>query len=149
MGPNFKFNLAGINLYNLVRLEESRSRYVLHYRNAYRIWRNAIRSHENAHFNMIERAINGPETVRNQETLSLLTEWTQRPTRDAFTDLRSKYPAISREDRSRNPIPVAERVRTDFLWQRSPFLLFGRRWHHRRLRYRLYPAYWMARYYRL
>ena len=29
------------------------------------------------------------------------------------------------DDRACNPIPVNDRVNTDFLWQRSPFLLLG------------------------
>lgn len=124
-GSYFKFNLAAINLYNLLRLEEKRSRYLRHYRNAYGIWRNAVRSHGNAHFNMIDREANGPNAARDEETLSLLEEWLKRPTRDDFVDLRSKYPSSGADDRARDPIPVAERVRTDFLWQRSPFLLFG------------------------
>jgi hypothetical protein len=28
-------------------------------------------------------------------------------------------------DQAVDPVPVEERVHTDFLWQRSPFLLFG------------------------
>jgi hypothetical protein len=55
-GSYFKFNLAAINLYNLVRLEETRSRSLRHYRHAYGILRNAVRDHGNAHFNMIDRA---------------------------------------------------------------------------------------------
>ncbi len=124
-GSYFKFNLAGINLYNLIRLEERRSRYLRSYRNAYRIWRDAVRSHGNAHFNMIDREVNGPHTARDQETLSLLEQWLQRPTRDDFVDLRTRFAASGAEDRAGEPIPVVERVRTDFLWQRSPFLLYG------------------------
>ena len=39
-------------------------------------------------------------------------------------DLRGKYRSCG-DDRACDPIPVPERVRTDFLWQRSPFLLYG------------------------
>jgi len=50
--------------------------------------------------------------------------WLQRPRRDTWVDLRGKYPACA-SDRACISIPVNERVNTDFLWQRSPFLLFG------------------------
>ena len=68
-GSYFKFNLAAINLYNLVRLEEPRSRYLRHYRHAYGILRSAVRSHGNAHFNMIDRELNGADAARDQETI--------------------------------------------------------------------------------
>ena len=128
-GSYFKFNLAAINLYNLMRLEEPRSRSQRHYRNAYGILRNAVRAHGNAHFNMIDRALNGADPVRDQETIGLLDDWLKRPDDDRFIDLRQppwNYSANSPpDDRGRDVLPVAQRVRTDFLWQRSPFLLFG------------------------
>ena len=128
-GSYFKFNLAAINLYNLVRLEETRSRSLRHYRHDYGILRKAVRYHGNAHFNMIDRALNGADPVRDQETIGLLTDWLKRPDDDGFIDLRQppwNYPACPPpDDRGCTVVPVAERVRTDFLWQRSPFLLFG------------------------
>ena len=54
----------------------------------------------------------------------LLSQWLERPRRDFYVDLRGKYKACD-DDRACDPIPVPERVRTDFLWQRSPFLLYG------------------------
>ena len=45
--------------------------------------------------------------------------------RDDYVDLRGKYPACGPPDKACRPIPVTERVRTDFLWQRSPYLLYG------------------------
>jgi len=128
-GSYFKFNLAAINLYNLVRLEETRSRSLRHYRQAYGILRNTVRDHGNAHFDMIDRALNGADPVRDQETIGLLDDWLKRPDDDGFIDLRQppwNYPACPPpDDRGCAVVPVAERVRTDFLWQRSPFLLFG------------------------
>ena len=128
-GSYFKFNLAAINLYNLVRLEEARSRSLRHYRHAYGILRNSVSDHGNAHFNMIDRALNGADPVRDQETIRLLDDWLKRPDDDGFIDLRQpswNYPACPPpDDRGCAVVPVAERVRTDFLWQRSPFLLFG------------------------
>ncbi|MCI0621450.1 MAG: hypothetical protein L0387_07245 [Acidobacteria bacterium] len=128
-GSYFKFNLAAINLYNLVRLEEKRSRSLRHYRRAYGVWRNAVRAHANAHFNMVDREVNGADAGRDQETIGLLDDWLKRPDNDEFIDLRRplwNYPACPPpHDRGCSVIPVSDRVRTDFLWQRSPFLLFG------------------------
>lgn len=128
-GSYFKFNLAAINLYNLVRLEEARSRSLRHYRRAYGILRNAVRSHGNAHFNMIDRALTGTDPFRDQETIELLDDWLKRPDHDQFVDLRQppwNYPACPPpDDRGCSAVPVTERIRTDYLWQRSPFLLFG------------------------
>ena len=49
----------------------------------------------------------------------------QRPRRDEAVDWRGTYPSCWEEDRACDPIPVPQRVRTDFLWQRSPFLIYG------------------------
>jgi uncharacterized protein (TIGR03437 family) len=56
--------------------------------------------------------------------MEMLAAWLLRPKRDFYVDLRSKYRACG-DDRSCEVIPVSERVQTDFLWQRSPFLLYG------------------------
>jgi hypothetical protein len=123
-GHYFKFNLDYINLYDLIRLEEDSSPYKALYTNAYDILRNRTRTHGNPHFNMIDRALKGADGVRDSETITLLDLWLLRQRRDYFVDLRNKYPACG-TDRSCIPILVNERVNTDFLWQRSPFLLFG------------------------
>src|SRR5213594_259034 len=123
-GHYFKFNLDYINLYDLIRLEEDSSPYKTVYMNAYDMLRARTQTHGNAHFNMIDRALKGSNTARDNETISLLNLWLLRPRRDYWVDLRGKYPACG-TDRSCIPIAVNERVNTDFLWQRSPFLLFG------------------------
>jgi hypothetical protein len=120
----FKFNLNYINLYNLIRLEESDSPYRRLYLNAYDTLRRRTELHGNAHFNMVDRALNGESNGRDAETITLLSLWPQRPRRDYWVDLRGKYPACD-SDRACISIPLNERVNTDFLWQRSPFLLFG------------------------
>ena len=74
---------------------------------------------------MIDRALKGASAARDAETRSLLNEWLLRPRRDDYVDLRSRYPSCGAPDRGCSPIPVVEPVRTDFLWQRSPFLLYG------------------------
>lgn len=122
-GSYYKFNLDAISLYTLLRLEEESSRrgdYIA----TYRSFRSIVSGHGNAFFNVIDRALVGPSSQRDAETATLLAQWLERPERDFRVDLRSKYQSCG-EDRSCAPIPVPERVRTDFLWQRSPFLLYG------------------------
>jgi hypothetical protein len=119
----FKFNLATINLFNLIRLEDRRV-FRSNYRFAYNVLRRTTDDHGNAHFNMIDRGLKGPDRRRDSETVELLNAWLQRPRRDDFVDLRGQVEACG-PDRACQPIPVVQRVRTDFLWQRSPFLLFG------------------------
>lgn len=120
----FKFNLNAITWFNLLRLEEADSETRDSYVEAYRVFRTAVASHGNAFFNLIDRALVGEDARRDAETRELLAQWLLRPRRDNWVDLRSKYKKCG-DDRACEPIPVAERVRTDFLWQRSPFLLYG------------------------
>ena len=54
----FKFNLNTINLYNLIRLEDS-SYYRFWYLSAYDVMRRTTDDHGNAHFNMIDRGLKG------------------------------------------------------------------------------------------
>jgi hypothetical protein len=121
----FKFNLDTINLYNLIRLEGN---FIFRgsYMQVYNTLRRTTDDHGNAHFNMIDRALKGGNASRDAETRELLRQWLQRPRRDLFRDWRGdpRYPACG-DDRACGPIAVIDRVNTDFLWQRSPFLLFG------------------------
>jgi hypothetical protein len=121
----FKFNLDTINLYNLIRLEGN---FIFRgsYMQVYNTLRRTTDDHGNAHFNMIDRALKGGDGRRDAETRDLLQQWLQRPRRDLYRDLRGdpRYPACG-ADRACGPIAVVDRVNTDFLWQRSPFLLFG------------------------
>jgi hypothetical protein len=145
----FKFNLATINLYNLIRLESDpffRDRYL----GAYDVLRRTTDDHGNPHFNMIDHALRGQNSSRDAATRELLTQWLRRPSRrDNFLDWRNdpRYPACG-EDRACQPIPVVDRIRDDFLWQRSPFLLFGGgtgKIENAGIDYIL--PYWMARFY--
>lgn len=121
----FKFNLATINFYNLIRLEGS-STYRNRYLDAYNVLRRTTDDHGNAHFNLIDRALRGADGPRDAATRSLLEAWLQRPTRDLWRDWRNdaRYPACG-TDRACQPLPILDRICTDFLWQRSPFLLWG------------------------
>lgn len=119
----FKFNLDYINFYNLVRLEGSSFKDI--YKDAYDILRQHTAGHQNAFFNAIDRALNGPGNARDAETIALLDAWLQRPRRDPYVDLRSVYASCGGPDTACKPVPVTQRVTTDFIWQRSPFQLAG------------------------
>jgi hypothetical protein len=73
---------------------------------------------------MIDRALTGPSSSRDAATVDYLGRWLERARRDYYVDLRSQYPACG-ENRACAPIPVEQRPNTDFLWQRSPLLLYG------------------------
>ncbi len=120
----YKFNLDYINLYNLVRLEEPASSYRAGYLSAFAALRRAgcTGSHQNAHFNVIDRALRGADAARDAATREHLGLWLRRPRREYAVDLGGKYAACG-ENRACAVVPVDERPNTDFLWQRSPFLL--------------------------
>jgi hypothetical protein len=120
----FKFNLDAINLFSLIRLETD-STLLGPYQSAYQIFHSAIDSHMNAHFNMVDRALNGANSTRDNATASYLDQWLLRPRRDPYVDLRGQYPSCVSSDESCNPLPIPQRIPTDFLWQRSPFQLDG------------------------
>ncbi|HLG98763.1 MAG TPA: hypothetical protein VKX49_20800 [Bryobacteraceae bacterium] len=120
----FKFNLDAIDFFNLIRLEKD-PLLLIQYRAAYKFYRDATKDHMNPHFNMIDRALNGPDATRDAQTVTYLNQTLQRPTRDVYVDLRGQYPSCVSSDQSCNPIPIPQRVPTDFLWQRSPFQLVG------------------------
>ena len=120
----FKFNLDAINLFNLIRLETD-STLRGRYQSAYQYFRDATKNHMNPHFNMIDRALNGPDATRDAETPAYLFQWLQRSRRDFFVDHRGQYPSCVSSDQSCDPLPIPQRVPADFLWQISPFQLDG------------------------
>ncbi len=117
----FKFNLDAMNLFNLVRLESSFVK--SNYKGAYDIFRGHTASHKNAFFNMIDRALNGPQPARDAETIALLNQWLQRPRRDQYVDVSGTVRMCG--DQACDPVPVPLRPPTDFLWQRNPFQVAG------------------------
>ena len=121
----YKFNLATINFFHLIRTEGNAT-YRNRYLNAYQILRRTTDDHGNAHFNMIDRVLRGADARRDAETKTLLNDWLKRPRRDGWRDWRgdARYPACG-PDRACAPLPLLDRIDTDFLWQRSPFLLWG------------------------
>lgn len=120
----FKFNLAYAHFWNLLGTGDDADPHRGDYQRAYATLRRATAGHGNAHFNMIDRAINGPDGRRDAETRQLLEDWLLRPRRDLHVDLTREFPACG-FNRACQPIPVARRVNSDFLWQRSPFQLTG------------------------
>lgn len=141
----FKFNLDYINLFSLIRLEGSSAKAL--YKNAYNILRNHTAGHQNAFFDVIDAALNGPNAARDAEIQALLQAWLQRPRRDNYVDVSGAVPVCGPQ--ACTPIPVPLRPPTDYLWQRSPFQLAGGGSgliESAGIDYVL--AYWMGRYYR-
>jgi uncharacterized protein (TIGR03437 family) len=117
----FKFNLDTINLYTLIHLESGLSEDI--YRKSYSVLRNHTDGQENAFFNMIDFALNGPNAARDAETRSLLNQWLQRPRRDLAVHNEGQYATCGDPTQACQPIPVPDRPTSDFLWQRSPYQL--------------------------
>ena len=143
----FKFNLDAISFFNLIRLETDSSLRA-QYLNAYAIYRKVTKDHMNPHFNMIDRALNGPDATRDAQTAAYLEQFLKRPARDVYVNLEGRFPSCVSPDQSCDPIPIPLRVTTDFLWQRSPFQLTGGGQgtiEEAGIDYIL--PYWMARYY--
>jgi hypothetical protein len=145
-GSYFKFNLDHAYFYNLIRLEKDnkiRDRYV----KAYAPLRKALRPHLNAHFNMIDHALYGPDAGRDQETRQSIEEILQRGFRDYWVDNHATYKECE-PNLACEVIPVRNRIPHDFLWQRSPFEIAGGgdgRQESPGIDYIL--PYWMARYF--
>ena len=116
----FKFNLDYICFYNLIRLDTTAGKA---FRPAYDLLRLHTAPHQNAFFNLIDRALNGPDAQRDGETSALLTAWLGRPRRDIPVDLHGVVPVCG--DQACQPVPVPLRPPSDFLWQRNPFQLVG------------------------
>ncbi|HEY3440916.1 MAG TPA: hypothetical protein VGK29_09200 [Paludibaculum sp.] len=121
----FKFNLDHINFWNL--LTSGDSWWVrIGYQAAFHTLRNATWEHQNAFFDVIETAIEGHDDTRDQRIRDNLDAWLQRQRRDFWVDLRPTRPSCGDDDnRACEVVPVIERTPTDFLWQRSPFQLYG------------------------
>jgi hypothetical protein len=119
----FKFNLDHINFYNLLTSGDSWW-LRLHYAAAFDALRSATESHQNAFFDMIDTAVNGPRPDRDARVRANLAAWLERPQRNFWIDLRPEFAACG-DNRACDVVPVSRRTPTDFLWQRSPFQLYG------------------------
>jgi len=143
----FKFNLDYITMYNLIRLETSASLKSF-YEDGYAIMRRTTDGHLNAHFNMIDRALHGPDARRDAETRAMLDAWLKRPRVDYFVDLHGKVRTCG--DDACDPVPVDLRPPSDFVWQISPFqIIGGGRGIVENAGIDYILPYWMARYYRV
>ena len=114
----FKFNLDYMTFYNLVRLQNSKDNQV-----AYQIVRSYTASHQNAFFDIVDEALEGPNASRDAEIRSLLDQWLQRPKREVYVDLSHTVPVCGSE--ACQPVPVPLRPTVEFLWQVDPFQLVG------------------------
>jgi uncharacterized protein (TIGR03437 family) len=142
----FKFNLDYIDLYNLIRLEASSAKAI--YQSAYSLLWDHTATHQNAFFNIIDLALNGPNQARDSQTLALLDGWLLRLRRDFAVDLTGVVPVCGTQ--ACQPVPVWLRPPTDFLWQRSPFqLAVGGAGIIESAGIDYILPYWMARYYGL
>jgi hypothetical protein len=145
----FKFNLDFINLYSLIRLESSTS-LKAYYESGFAAVRLATANHLDPHFNMIDFALHGANAARDAETRADLSAWLLRPRTDVFVDWRGVIPSCGSPDEACNPLPVAARPPSDFLWQLDPYQLDGGGSgiiETAGIDYIL--PYWMARYYRV
>jgi hypothetical protein len=105
--------------------------------------------HRNAHFNMIDRALHGPNEARDAEARADLEAWLKRPRTDVFVDWRGKLAACGSNEAC-SPLAVEQRPPSDFVWQIDPFQLSGGGGgviETAGIDYIL--PYWMARYYRV
>ena len=114
----FKFNLDYMSLYNLIRLLNNSNN-----QRAYKIVRDHTASHQNAFFDVVDRALRGVSVSRDGEMRSLLRQWLQRPRRDDYVDLTHVLRLCGAE--ACQPVPVPLRPPTDYLWQRDPFQVTG------------------------
>jgi uncharacterized protein (TIGR03437 family) len=114
----FKFNLDYMTLFHLVRLQNNDSN-----REVYVTLRSYTASHQNAFFDLVDRALSGPAAGRDQETRALVEQWLERPRRDFSVDLNGKVAVCGSE--ACQPVPVPLRPPGDFLWQDDPFSLSG------------------------
>jgi hypothetical protein len=107
-----------MSLYNLIRLQNNS-----HNQRAYKIVRDYTASHQNAFFDMVDRALQGVNASRDTEMCSLLGQWLERPARDDYVDLTHLLRLCGSE--ACQPVPVSLRPPTDYLWQRDPFQVAG------------------------
>lgn len=122
-GSYFKFNLDHINLVHLLRHEEP-GEFLPFYQDAWETLRGVTREHGNPHFDMLARVVEGPDPDRDRAIKRMLKDWLKRPRRIGYEDRSDEYAACG-DNQACDALPTLARPPTDFLWQRSPFLLSG------------------------
>ena len=123
-GSYFKFNLDADTMWSVLTSGDN-SYITSNFNNAYKIFRAVTEDHQNAFFDMVDRAIKGPNAARDQRVADMLDQWLLRPRRNVWVDNTLLVGTCDNGSRACDPIPVAQRVTTDFIWQRSPFQLSG------------------------
>lgn len=144
----FKFNLDYLSMYGLLTSGDN-SYLRANYEKAWDILRRTTDDHQNAFFDLIAHAVDGPDERRDAGIRAMLDAWLERPLRDEWFDLRQEV-TLCAEDRACDPVPVQRRIPTDFIWQRSPFQVLGGgygRIETAGIDYIL--PYWMARYHKI
>lgn len=114
----FKFNLDYMTFFHLLRLQNNGDN-----RSAYATVRDYTAGHQNAFFNLVDAALNGPSAARDQQTRALIEQWPERSRRDFSVNLAGKVPVCGGE--ACTPVPVPQRPPGDFVWQDDPFMLSG------------------------
>jgi uncharacterized protein (TIGR03437 family) len=117
----FKFNLDYISYYNLIRLESSPAQSI--YQAAYDELRSGTKGDQNAMFDVIDRALKGPDATRDAEAAMLINQWLQRSRRDFSVNVQNVVLVCG--GAACTPIPVVLRPPDEYLWQESPFQLSG------------------------
>ena len=121
----FKFNLASMCFYNLLRLDSADP-----YNAAYSLLRGHTGPQQNAFFDIVDRALEGANTARDQETRNLLEQWLQRTKRDPFTDATKLVANCGSV--ACLPVPLLLRPPHGLSVAGQPLPAFGRRLGHRR-----------------
>jgi hypothetical protein len=161
----YKFNLQHGSFFTWLRLEQNPLYWERGWK-AFRILRQALGHHQNAHFNMCEIALSPAALMeRGGETREELRLWLQRSRRSTTFDLSGTVattvysPPVTlslpgADDPpgpvtiAAHPVPANLRPYTDFLWQRSPFQLqSGGNGTHESPGVDYILPYWMGRYY--
>jgi hypothetical protein len=118
----FKFNLDFMNLFNLIRLETDGGTRNW-YERGFGLVRGTTDNHRNAFFNLIDRALHGPDGARDEETREDLRAWLGRSRFDVTVDWRGIIPSCGDANTACHPLPVQDRPASDFVWQLNPFQL--------------------------
>ena len=106
------FNVAYAYWYILLGLEQDATKH-RKLEEVYQSLRPSIAQDQNAHFNMLDRALHAADQGHDAETVSLLSSLLGKTRWNLTVDNTGHYDG-------KTAIPIAERINTDFLWQRHP-----------------------------
>ncbi len=169
----YKFNLNHLTMFDIARLETATFGIPYAVRQAFGVMDSTTRDDVNAHFETITFALTG-EQSRLDDAVTHLRQWRDYYTRIHTTPTTNNsalcgttitcvpddqmdvlfhgqdvtIPGSSATLRAKNPLPVADRPPTDFLWQRPPWQLDGSASvNHQSPGIDYLLPYWMLRYY--